>query len=79
MIDLPTLCAIAIIGVSVLTIPIQMIRHLRTDLKDKLNAGEKKFDMVMGQLEKCSDRMIEIHADYASVKAKLDMLINKRG
>ena len=77
--DLPTLCAVAITVVSLLTVPIQMVRHLRMDLEDKLDAGEKKFDRIVEQLDKCSDRMAECHADYKAVDAKLTMLINKGG
>ena len=76
--DLSTLCAVAITGVSLLTVPIQMVRHLRADLEEKLNVGEKKFDKIVEQLDKCSDRMAECHADYKAVDAKLGMLINKK-
>ena len=75
--DITILCAIVITGASIVSIPIQMIRHLRSDLEDKLECGEKKFDKIVEQLEKCSDNMAKAHADFAAVDAKLDMLISK--
>ena len=77
MVDLLTLCAVSVAGASILTIPVQMIRHLRMDLEGKLEYGEKRFDTIVEQLEKCSDNMAKCHADYAAVNAKLCMLIEK--
>ena len=78
-VDIMTLCAILVVGVSVVSIPIQMIRHLREDFESKLESGEKKFDRILLQLEKCSDRLSETHTDYAIVKTRLDLLIAQRG
>lgn len=79
MMDIPTLCIVIVAVASVLTIPVQMVRHLREDLTGKLEAGEKKFDRIVNQLEKVSDNLAKTHADYAGVKAQLDMLIAQKG
>ena len=75
--DITTLCAMIIAAATVVAIPIQMIRHLRADLEDKLVSGEKKFETIIKNLEKCSESMAVVHADYAAVNAKLTMLINE--
>ena len=79
MMDISTLCIVIIAVVSVITIPVQMVRHLREDFSGKFGAGEKKFDRIVNQLEKVSDNLAKTHADYAGVKAQLDMLIAQRG
>lgn len=79
MTDIILITALIIAVCSVVTIPITMIRHLREDLSGKLEAGEKKFDRIVNQLEKVSDNLAKTHADYAGVKAQLDMLIAQRG
>ena len=79
MTDIILITALIIAVCSVVTIPITMIRHLREDFNDKLEAGEKKFDRIVNQLEKVSDNLAKTHADYAGVKAQLDMLIAQRG
>ena len=78
MIDITTIGVIIVASASLITIPIQMLRHLRTDFKDKLECGEKKFDMIIEKLEKCADNMSKCHADYSAVNAKLEMLINSK-
>lgn len=79
MMDISILCVVIIAVASVITIPVQMVRHLREDLIGKLGAGEKKFDRIVNQLEKVSDDLAKTHADYAGIKAQLDMLIARRG
>ena len=79
MMDIATLCLFLVAAASVLTVPLQMVRHLREDLNNKLKDGEKKFDRIVNQLEKVSDDMAKAHADYAAVNAKLDMLIRRGG
>ena len=79
MMDIPTLCIVIIAVASVITIPVQMVRHLREDLSGKLEVGEKKFERIVNQLEKVSDNLAKAHADYVAVNAKLDMLISQRG
>lgn len=78
MIDYMMASMVIIAAVSVLSIPIQMVRHLRHDLEDKLECGQNKFEKIVDQLEKCSDSMSKANANYSAVNAKLDMLINRR-
>ena len=77
--DISSLCIVIVAVASVLTIPIQMVRHLRADLDEKLKYGQNKFEKIVEQLEKCSDNMAAANANYAALNAKLDMLLSERG